>query len=513
MLASHLEERLLSQQASGSQRGSRLALVVISAVAFMVGLDVTITNVAAPAIGAGLNASTSDLQWIIDSYNIAIAGLLLLGAALGEYVSRKWVFLTGLVLFLAGTLGAGLSFAIGPLVAARTVQGVGAALLLAPAMSLIAQIFPPDKRGRAITWWATAGALGTATGPIAGGIIIESLSWHWVFFLNIPILLICLALGVRVLPPGRGDVQGRIDILGAVLSVLGFALLLGGLIEGPRWSWSLPVLAAIATGSFVVAAFVIWELRQTHPLFDVRVLRNRPVTAAALALFVTYVGFTGMLFLVPQHLQGVDGYGVMVIGLALIPFALVFWLVARFSSRLTRRFGNAWTLIFGLVAMVLGFGILALAAGTSNLMLVVAATCASAAGWGLTIPVGSVVILNGLPASQTGSAAGTSMFSRYAGAAVGVALLGTALGWTYRLSLQPTLESLGTSLPAGANGSLQQTMSVAAKLSEPARTTLESAAQAAFIQGSIAAYLVGLVVSLLCLVACVLLLPLRATRH
>lgn len=506
MLLPHLEHRLHRTGGAGVGGGSGGALLVICGVAFVVGLDITIVNVAVPAMGSSLDASTADLQWIVDSYNIALAGLILLGAALGEHLSRKWVFLFGLLLFLVGTTAAGLSTAVGPLIAARSIQGIGAALLLTPALSLIAEIFPPDKRARAIAWWATAGALGVAIGPVAGGLLVSTLSWNWIFFVNVPALLVFLIVGSFVLPGGSGQTRGRLDVIGAVLSVLGFALLLGGLIEGPRWSWSPPVLLAIVTGGVIVAAFVIWELRSTLPMFDIRVLAERPVTAAALALFTTYIAFTGILFLVPQHLQGVDAYSVLVAGLAMVPLAVVFWLASRVAPRIAEHIGTSRALILGLAFISSGFALLAATAPASSLLLVILATCVSAIGWGLTIPLGSVVILNSLPATKTGSAAGTSMFSRFAGAAVGVALLGTALSSAYGFSLQPTLDSLGYVIPAGASGSLQQTMSFAATLPEPARSTLVAAADSAFVDASMVAYLVGLAASLITLALCLWLL-------
>lgn len=493
-------------------RSTTLSLVVICAVAFVAGLDITITNVAVPAIGKDLNASTSDLQWIVDSYNIAVAGLLLLGGALGERASRKWVFLLGLTLFLIGTLAAGLSGAVGPLIAARVVMGIGAALLLTPALSLIAAIFPPDQRARAIAGWATAGALGVAVGPVAGGVLVDSLGWNWIFFVNVPILLVTLTLGIIVLPPGRGSSGARLDVVGALLSVTGFALLLGGLIEGPRFSWSPPILAAVGSGAIIVVIFIWWELRREHPLFDVRVLAERPVTAAALALFTTYIAFTGILFLVPQHLQDVEGQSVLVTGLAMVPLALVFWVVSRQAGTLAKHWGAPRALMGGMLAIIAGFAIMALTASSSGVVWVIIGTCISAAGWGITVPLGSVVIINGLPEAKTGSAAGTSMFSRFAGAAAGVALLGSTLSVVYGLLVGPALDSLGTKAPTGVDGSLQQTLTFARTLSGSEAQELQTAAVEAFTQASVGAYAVGMVAATLTLALCAWLLPWRTSQ-
>ena len=516
MLLSHDEHHLVRGRNHTAHEGGRsttLSLLVICGVAFVAGLDVTITNVAIPAIGSDLQATTGDLQWIVDAYNITLAGLLLFGAALGERASRKWVFIIGLILFCAGTLAAGLSSSVAPLVAARALMGVGAALLVTPALSLIAQIFPPQERSRAIAGWATAGALGIAAGPVVGGVLVQTLGWNGIFFVNVPILLACIIVGIIVLPPGRGMGQSRLDVVGAVLSVSGFALLLGGLIEGPRFGWAAPVLVAVGLGVALVGAFVAWELRRSEPLFDVRVLGERPVAAAGLALFTTYISFTGLLFLVPQHLQDVEGHSVLATGAAMVPLALVFWIVSRRAGAMATRWGAPRTLMLGLVLMVIGFALLAATAAAPGMVGVILATCVSAAGWGIAVPLGSVVILNGLPAEKTGSAAGTSMFSRFAGAAAGVALLGTTLSVLYGVWIAPALRAAGAPTDAGVSGSLGQTLAYARTLPEPAASSLRTAAIDAFTRASTGAYLVGMLAGLLTLTVCAWLFSRRMGDH
>ena len=421
-------------QASGSPtartRQQRLGLAAITIAAFFMAADITITNVALPSIAADLDASMSALQWVVDSYNITVAGLLLLGAALAERYSRKWVFLGGILLFSAGSVLAGLAPSIPVLVGARTVMGVGGALVLAPAISLIAVLFPPDARARAVAAWSAAGALGLAVSPILGGLVLSVADWHWVFLLNVPAMVVTVVLGARVLPPGRDPQARRLDVIGAILSVLGLALTLGAVIEAPSHGWTNPVmLAALLTGLAAVAGFVLWELHCERPMFDVRVLARRGVLGASLGLMTAFVAFNGGIFLITQQLQVTREVSPIELGLALVPFALGLWWTSGRAAGVARRRGPVATILIGGALLTASFVILSLGSRWDSVPVAIAGTILCSAGCGLVIPIGSVIILNDLPASLTGSASGTSMLARFAGASIGVAVLGTVLAF------------------------------------------------------------------------------------
>lgn len=417
-----------------SARRRALALVALLLAAFVVGADITITNVALPAIAEDLDASVSSLQWVVDSYNIAVAGLLLLGAGMGERFSRKWVFLGGLILFLLGSLAAGLSTSVVGLVGARTAMGIGAALVLSPAISLIAAMYPPDQRTRPVAAWAAAGSIGLAVGPIAAGVLLTVADWPWVFLINLPLLLLGVAVGAWALPPGGAPGERRLDLVGALLSVAGLALLLGAVIEAPVRGWLDPVVVGAAVaGAAATGGFVLWELHRSQPMFEVRVLAQRTVAGAAICLFASYAGFTGVVFLMSQQLEVVEQVSSAVLGLCLVPFALSLWAASAVAARVSSRIGAPRSLLVGLVAMTLAFAGLAAASGLNAPVALVAGSAVVGAAAGLLIPIGSVVILNALPAALTGSASGTSMLARFAGASFGVAVLGTVLAAT----LQP----------------------------------------------------------------------------
>ena len=401
---------------------------MICAAAFFMSADVTITNIALPAIAADLGASMSELQWIVDSYNITLAGLLLLGAGLGERFGRKRVFLTGVSLFMIGSAIAGVAPSVSVLIGSRVIMGVGGALLLAPALSLIAVLFPPDRRGKAIASWAAAGGLGLAVAPVLAGTVLTFASWNWLFLMNVPVMLLTVIIGLRALPTGASSTPVRLDLVGAALSVVGFVLFLGGLIEAPRAGWTSPlIISAILGGALVIGGFVLWELNRSSPMIQMRILTRRGVLAASITLFLSYVSFTGSVFLASQQLQVVIGVSDMILGLCLAPAAISFWIVSARASRISVRFGPARTLLWGLGFMCLGFIIAAATAPLKSPIAIIAMLGVASVGWGLVIPVGSVVIINDLPAKWTSSGSGTSMLSRFLGASFGIAILGTVI--------------------------------------------------------------------------------------
>lgn len=411
-----------------SAKRTRTGLLVICAAAFFMSADVTITNIALPAIAKDLGASMSDLQWIVDSYNITLAGLLLLGAGLGERFGRKGTFLSGVTLFLIGSAIAGFAPNVSVLIGARVIMGIGGALLLAPALSLIAVLFPPNKRAKAIATWAAAGGLGLAVAPILAGAVLSFTTWNWLFLMNVPVMAIAVLIGLRALPSGAASQPVHLDIMGAVLSVLGFVLFLGGLIEAPRAGWTSPlVLTAITGGALVIAGFVMWELNRKDPMIQLRILTRRGVVAAAITLFLSYVSFTGSVFLASQQLQVVIGVTDLSLGLCLAPAAVSFWLVSARAARISARYGPARTLIVGLGFMSAGFLLAALTTELASPFAIIVMLCVASVGWGLVIPVGSVIIINDLPAIWTSSGSGASMLSRFLGASFGIAILGTVI--------------------------------------------------------------------------------------
>jgi MFS transporter, DHA2 family, multidrug resistance protein len=489
----------------GAAAGSRrLALAVVCLCAFTTAIDITITNVALPFIARDLHAGNSTLQWVIDSYNITLAGLLLLGGGLADRFGRKKVFLAGYGLFGVACALAAFSQSTGALVAARALMGVGAAGVIAPALAILAVLFPPDERGPAVASWAMFGAAGLAVGPIAGGLLLDHFWWGSVFFVNVPLVVLGVAVGIRVIPESRRPGAARLDVVGAVLSVGALGALLAGVIEGPARGWGDPfTIGLLVVGAVLSVAFARWELSTASPMFDLRILRSPPVAAGAVALFVAYVCFTGMLFVVPQHLQDVRDIGVVATGLLLAPFAIAFSFGSSRASRVLGRQGPRWTLTVGLVVLGAGMAALALLPEAGASVVVVAGTIVLAGGLALLIAPGTTVVINALPVEKAGDGSSLNMLSRFAGGAFGVALLGSVLASVYASRLASATAGLSAQHARSARQSIGGALTVASQLSQvdahtltvAARHGFDDAAQAAFVAGAVIALLAAAVAS------------------
>ena len=423
---SHVVRELKSQEMTPGR--VKLSLFVICAVPFFISADVSVINLALPSIATDLKASMSELQWVIASYNIALAGLLLLGAGIGERFGYKSAFLSGVFLFMIGSVSAGLGSTLPLLIGSRVLMGIGGALLIAPALSLIAMIFPLEQRAKAIATWAAAGGIGLALGPVLGGVILMFASFQWLFLVNVPFMLILLILGLRVLPPGAAGKAFPLDLVGASLSVLGFTLFLAGLIEAPRAGWTSPfILGLLVGGMLVIIGFVMWELRHKNPMIQIRILRGRAVVAGSLTLFICYISFTGSLFLVTQQLQVVVGVSTMVVGLCIAPAALVFWALSTRASKVAERFGAARTLLTGVGLACAAFALAAATTPMKSMWMAILYLCVAGFGWALIIPVATTMVINYLPPKWVSSGSGMSMLSRFLGASFGIAILGSVI--------------------------------------------------------------------------------------
>lgn len=472
---------------STTARRRGIALAVVLFCVFTTAVDVTITNVAVPFIATDLGATTGQLQWIVDSYNIVLAGLLLFGGGLADRFGRRPVFLSGYALFGVGCLVAATAGDPSTLIAGRVVMGVGAAMVITPALAIVADLYPPEERGGAIAIWAVVGAVGTAVGPVLGGLLLNEFWWGSVFLVNVPVVVVGVVLGLFVLPNSRKPGVVRLDPLGALLSVLGLGILLFGVIEGPDRGWTAPeVVGALVLGAVGVGLFVWWEARTEFPMFDVRVLTRRVVATGGVALLLTYVLFTGMLFLVPQYLQFVEQESIVATGLALVPFAVAFGVVSHWVGPLSSRLGQRGTLTAGLALLALSAVELAVFRGT---VAVVVGTVLVGVGCGLLITPASTVVMNDLPAEKASEGSGVNMVSRFVGAAAGVAVIGTVFSSFYGRSLRAGAPSgVAPDRLAEAEGSVQAALTQAADTGGSIGDELAAAARDAFSSGMTAAF-------------------------
>jgi MFS transporter, DHA2 family, multidrug resistance protein len=487
----HHHEPGPSRPIAGRRRS--VALGILCLCALTAGLDMTIVNVALPSIGRALDAPTSELQWTIDAYNIVLTGMLVLGGALADRYGRRRVFLASYTLFAIASLVAAFSPSTGALIAARAVMGLGAAGVTAPALAIIASMYRPDERGRAIAAFVVFGATGLAVGPIAGGLLLDHFWWGSVFLVNAPIVAVGVVLGARTIPESRAPVPDgghpRLDVEGAALSVIGLGGLLFGIIEGPGRGWTSPaVLVGIVAGLAALAGFVVRARRVSAPLFDVRILARPAVATGAMTLLVAYLLFTSFLFLTPQYLQDVQGESIVSVGLLLVPFAIVFGLCSLRAQQVLQQLGPRGTITVGLVVTavaVVGFA----TALTGPLWVTIAASCVLGIGLSMLIAPPSTVVMNDLPQAKAGDGSSLNFVSRFAGASIGVAIIGSIMASVYTRDLEDaSLPSLGAEQTDKAEGSLQGALEVARTLDPSAERSLTTAAMDAFDRGAAVAY-------------------------
>ncbi len=488
----HHRDQAATEPLSEARR--RIALAVLCLCALTAGVDLTITNVALPFIGRALDAPINELQWAVDAYNIVLAGLLVLGGALADRYGRRRIFLLSYALFALASLAAAFSPTAGALIGARALMGVGGAGITAPALAIISSMYGPDERGRAIGAFVVFGASGLAVGPIAGGLLLDHFWWGSVFLVNVPVVVAGVIAGALVLPPSRAPVPATgpapLDLGGAVLSVVGLGALLFGVIEGPGRGWSAPeVIAGLAVGAVSLTLFVVHALRSAAPLFDVRILRLPAVAAGASTLVMAYLLLSAFLFIGPQYLQDVRAQSVVVVGLLFVPFAVVFGISSLQAQRVVQRIGPRAAISLGLASSAAASLVLALTTG-GPLWLTVAGSVLLGVALSLLIAPPSTVVMNALPEESAGDGSSLNFVSRFVGASVGVAVVGSVIAARYTADLTPSLASLGPARTEKAQGSLQGALEVAQDLPRSAAGMLTRAARDAFDHGATTAYLV-----------------------
>ena len=307
-----------------------VATILGSSMAF---IDGTVVNVALPRLQDDFGASATAAQWVVESYVLFLAALILVGGSLGDLLGRRRVFATGTVIFAVALLGCALAQDTGQLIAARAVQGVGGALLVPGSLAIISATFPDEERGRAIGTWSGATAITSAVGPVLGGWLVDEASWRWVFLINLPLALAVLAIVRARVPESRDPDAQRIDWLGAALITIGLGLLVFGLIEAPARGWGDPlVVVPIVAGVLAIAAFVVVEARIEAPMLPLGLFRARTFAGTNVLTFLLYGGLGGALFWVPFALQQVHDYSATAAGAALLPMVLILSVLSRWAG-------------------------------------------------------------------------------------------------------------------------------------------------------------------------------------
>ena len=401
-------------------------LAIVSLALFMVVLDNLVVTVALPAIREDLGATLQSLEWTINAYTLAFAVTLIPGAALGDRFGRKRLFLGGLALFTAASAAAALAPTTGALVAARAIQGVGGAVVAPLTLTLLAEAFPANRRGAALGIWSGISGTGVALGPIVGGAVVEGISWHWIFWINVPIGIALFPIAALLLRESHGESR-TLDIPGFALAATGLFSLVFGLVRGQAEGWtSTPIVVSLAAGVAILAAFVAWERRAADPMVPMGLFRKRAFSVTNAVSFFMYFGTFGSIFLLTQILQYVLGYSPFQAGLRMLLWTGATMVVAPIAGVLSERYGARAFMASGLALQA---GALAWFAATTSTTVTFSeqaiAFVAAGVGMALVFAPSASALLSVVSPAQAGQASGTNNAIREVGGVFGVAVLST----------------------------------------------------------------------------------------
>jgi EmrB/QacA subfamily drug resistance transporter len=486
---------------------------------FAINLDTTIVNVALPTLVRELNASTSQLQWVVDAYNLVFAALLLAAGSLADRFGRKGMLLAGLGVFGLASFAGGLTASASQLIVARSVMGLGAAMIFPATLSLISNVFTErTERARAIGLWGASAGVAIALGPIVGGWLLEHFSWTSIFFAMAPVAAVGAVLVALTVPTSRDPLAPKIDGPGLGLSTAAIGLLIYTIIEAPNHGWT----SARSLGGFVVAAalfgaFIAWEQRAAEPLIDLGLFRNLRFTAASASVTVAFFALAGFIFLITQYFQFFKGYGPLSTGVHLLPVATSVGVMSVVGTKLAVRYSTKLVVAGGLLCLAGFFAWVSTASKETSYLEIAAQMVLGGSGMGLTSAPATEAIMGVVPRAKAGVGSAVNDATRLLGTTLGVAVIGSVYASLYA-------NRLTTELAAGVPGRLARTAhsSVGAALEVAHRATLagrpalgahiHAAASGAFFDGLSAGCLVAAGVSLAGAIMAFVLLPSQPTR-
>lgn len=425
-----------------ARRWTLVAAIVGSGMAFV---DGTIVNVALPAIQKALDATTADAQWVMEAYALLLSALLLVGGVLGDRFGRRRVFMIGTTIFTLASLVCAAAPDIAALIGGRAIQGLGAALLVPGSLALISSAFPKERRGAAIGTWSAFSGITAAAGPVLGGYLVEHVSWHWAFLINLPLGVALVAICWWRVPESRGGLaSGQLDVSGAVLATLGLAGVVFALIEGPLRGWSAPSVAGAAcVGVAALVAFILVERRATTPMLPLNLFRNRDFSAANALTLLLYAALGGSLFFVPLNMIQVQGYGATGAGASLLPMIVIMFTLSRWTGQLVDHVGARLPLMVGPLVTAAGFVLYALpGVGGSYWTTFFPASCVLGLGMSIVVAPLTTTVMNALDPSLAGTASGiNNAISRTAGL-LAIAVFGVVLTEVFNATLDTRLATL-----------------------------------------------------------------------
>ncbi|NWF69977.1 MAG: MFS transporter [Chloroflexi bacterium] len=504
-------------------------LLFIGISLLVISLDNTVLNVALPAIARTLNASLSDLQWIVDAYILVFAALLLTMGGLGDRYGRKKTLQIGLLLFAAGSLAAALSTSTALLIASRAFLGIGGALIMPSTLSILTATFADEERPRAVAIWAAIFGLGVGVGPLIGGWLLQYFEWSAVFYVNLPVIAVALLGGALTLYDSRDEHPPQADIPGVLLSIAGLFALVYGIIRAGQESWTeTNVLVAFALAAVLLALFAWWENRNPDAMLPLYLFKNPSFTGASVTLTFVMFSLFGSLFFVSQYLQTVQGYTALEAGIRILPIAVTLAIFSALSARVAQRFGTKRTVAAGIMIAALGLLLMSQIFRVDTPYWMIAVTQAVlATGMGLAVSPVTNSVMGAVPLQRAGIGSAMNDTTRQLGGALGVAVLGTIMNTLYQSGVQ----SLEGAIPVPAalaerarqafeaiQSSVQAAHIVAEQIRalpvapEGAADTIINTANAAFVAGMDRALLVGAITMLAGALFALVVLPAQVQR-
>ena len=459
-------------------------------------------NVALPEIARSTHAGETQLTWIIDSYSLVFAALLLPAGAIGDRFGRRMTLLLGLGIFGSASAVAMTVDGAHGLIALRAVLGLGAALVMPATLSTITGTFPPAQRVKAVSVWAGVAGASAVLGLLCSGVLLEFWSWRSIFALNLVLAAVAIVGTVRVVPESADPASPKLDLIGAALAVVGLVTLVFSIIEAPTYGWDAGrTLAGLAGGLAVLVVFVVVELRRRHPLLDPRIFTRRRLSAGSVSIFVQFFAFFGFVFVVLQYLQLVRGDSALRSALLMLPMAAAMMPTARLAPALVARLGSRAVCVTGLVLISSALLVLAQLGANSSTWLLVGGLVPLGIGMGAAMTPATSAITEALPASQQGVGSAMNDLARELGGALGIAVVGSVLSSTYHshFALPQTVRGLPTDLADKARESVAMATHVGGPVADAGR--------AAFVDGLHAGLLVGSLAALLAAIGVALLLP------
>lgn len=489
-----------------ARRWAILAVLCLSLMIVIIGN--TSLNVAIPTLAKELDASTSQLQWMVDSYALVFAGLLFTAGTLGDRYGRKGALQAGLLVFLVGAAVAATADTAQTVIVARAVMGVAAAFVMPSTLSILTNVFPAEERPKAIAIWAGISGGGAALGPIASGWLLEHFFWGSVFLVNVPVILLAIVAGAVLVPTSKDPSEQPLDVPGALLSIIGLSALVYAIIEAPHNGWlSTQTLLTFGLSFLALAAFALRERTARFPMLDLSLFRDRRFSVASAGITLTFFAMFGTFFLMAQYLQMVLGYTPFESGLFQLPFAFIMMMVAPRVPALVARYGAPRVVPVGLACTAFGLAAFSTIGVDSSLVAIYVCVLPLGLGMAITMTPLTTLIMSSVPLGRAGVGSAMNDTTRELGGALGVAVLGSVVTSRYTAGLGDALAGLPEAARQLADTGLAGSLAVADGIGGPQGEALADAAKQAFVDGLGAAAIIGAVVVAVAAIVAQRLLP------